>query len=1059
MGKDKKSENADFRRRAEELLKTDASKSGSKPIDFEIHKLFHELEVHQIELKMQNEELMSAISDHKRDEKSIIASETRYRRLFESAKDGILILDAETGMITDVNPFLIEMLGYSEDQFLDKAIWEIGFFKDIVANLDKFSELQEKEYVRYDDLPLQTADGRKISVEFVSNSYLEGNKKVIQCNIRETTIRKQVELALRKSESHLSTLVQTIPDLIWLKDPNGVYLSCNPMFERFFGVIEADIIGKTDYDFIDRELADFFRENDRKAIEAGKQTSNEEWVTFADDGHRACLDTIKTPMYDSDGTLLGVLGIGHDITERKKSEDALFESETKYRAFFENSMDAILLTSPDGKILSANQASCDMFGYSEDELIELGRSAIVDRSDSRISVLLDKRKLKGKARGEVTFLRKDRTQIPVEISSAIFKNHEGSERTSMIIRDITERKRTEEALHESEQLYRSLFENMLNGFAYCKMIFEDKRPQDFIYLAVNNSFEKLTGLKDVIGKKVSDVIPGIRKSDPVLFEIFGRVALTGKPETIEIYLEALKMWFFMSVYSPEKEHFVSTFDVIDKRKKAEEVLLQSEAKFRNLINSLPDPVLVADSRGRIVYCNENAMKTFDYTIDEMLNCTMENLIPKRFRKQHINFRHEFNAEPKSRAMGVGKELFAQRKGGSEFPTEIMLEPVEINGNQFTLAIVRDITERKKIQNELKLQANLLNNVGQAVIATDLQDNVIYWNNAAEKIYGWSSAEAIGQNIVSLTAEQSTQEQAAEIMKNLSEGNSWTGEFLVKRKDGSIFPAMVTDAPFFNSKEERVGVIGISTDITERKLEENELITAKEKAQESDRLKSAFLANMSHEVRTPLNSIIGFSELLTDPDFEEDQKNEFIQHIIASGNNLLNIISDIMDISKMESGEIIFRKKHINAQKYISGVYEQFSFQAAIHKLELVLNLPDNDNETEIFADAERLMQIFNNLIGNAFKFTSEGKIEIGYYHKGKMVEFFVKDTGIGIPASYHKKIFDRFRQVDDEKNRHYGGNGLGLAITKNLVVLMGGRIWVESEEGKGSAFYFTMPVC
>jgi len=576
----------------------------------------HELEVQQIELEMQNEELMSIFSERERVDESLKASESRYRRLFESAKDGILILDAETGMIADVNPFMIEMLGYSKHQFLDKAIWEIGFFKDLFANQDKFSELQQKEYVRYDDLPLETADGRKISVEFVSNSYFEENKKVIQCNIRE------------------------------------------------------------------------------------------------------------------------------------------------------------------------------------------------------------------------------------------------------------------------------------------------------------------------------------------------------------------------------------------------------------------------------------------------------------------------------------------------------------------------ITEQKNMQNGIKFQADLLNNVGQAVIAIDMLDNVTYWNRAAEKIYGWSSSEAIGQNIDYLIPSQPTKKQIKEILKEISEGNSWTGGFLMNRKDRSSFSACVTFNPIFDSKGELIGVTEISSDNTEqKKAEQNlivaneeliiqniekekrageliiankelafqneekekraeeliiankelafqnnekeeravELIIAKNKAEESDRLKSAFLANMSHEVRTPLNSIIGFSELLGDPDFEEDQKNEFIQHIIASGNNLLSIISDIMDISKIESGEITIRKKQIDAQKFISGIKEQFAFQTEAKKLELKLTSPDTDEETVFIADAERLMQIFNNLIGNALKFTSEGKIEIGYHPKGKMVEFFVKDTGIGIPAEYHDKIFERFRQVEDAKTRTYGGNGLGLTITKNLVELMGGKIRLESKKGEGSAFYFTMP--
>ena len=215
--------------------------------------------------------------------------------------------------------------------------------------------------------------------------------------------------------------------------------------------------------------------------------------------------------------------------------------------------------------------------------------------------------------------------------------------------------------------------------------------------------------------------------------------------------------------------------------------------------------------------------------------------------------------------------------------------------------------------------------------------------------------------------------------------------------------------------------------------------------------------MSHEVRTPLNSIIGFSELLADP-FFEDQKNEFIQSIITSGNNLLGVISDIMDISKMESGEIAIRRSQINVQKFISIVNEQFAIQVEGKKLELNINYPDKDEETVVFVDAERLKQIFNNLMSNAIKFTENGRIEIGYQAKGEIVEFYIKDTGIGIPAEFHDTIFERFRQVEAGNSRKYGGNGLGLAISKSLVELMGGKIWLGSESGKGSVFYFTLPV-
>ena len=247
------------------------------------------------------------------------ASEIRYRRLFETAQDGILILNAETGQIDDVNPYMIDMLHYSLPELLGKKLWEVSPFKNTVLNQAAFEELQDKGYIRYKDLPLETKEGKPVAVEFVSNVYRVNRGKVIQCNIRNITERKEYEAELRNSKGRLHTLVQTIPDLISLKDKDGVYLSCNTMFERFFGAREADIVGKTDYDFVDRKLAESFREHDRKTMAAGKPTSKEEWITFADDGHRVFLETIKTPMHDARGTLIGVLGIGRDITDREQA--------------------------------------------------------------------------------------------------------------------------------------------------------------------------------------------------------------------------------------------------------------------------------------------------------------------------------------------------------------------------------------------------------------------------------------------------------------------------------------------------------------------------------------------------------------------------------------------------------------------------------------------------------------------------------------------------------------------------------------------------------------------
>lgn len=237
----------------------------------------------------------------------------------------------------------------------------------------------------------------------------------------------------------------------------------------------------------------------------------------------------------------------------------------------------------------------------------------------------------------------------------------------------------------------------------------------------------------------------------------------------------------------------------------------------------------------------------------------------------------------------------------------------------------------------------------------------------------------------------------------------------------------------------------------------ELLMAKEKAEESDRLKSAFLANMSHEIRTPLNSIIGFSDLLSDSFYSPEQHTEFAAYIKENGNNLLSVISDIMDFSKIDAGQVLIREHELSVNKLVTDLYNEFLFKTKEKEVELRLSLPENKKDIRIKSDGDRLRQILVNLLVNAIKFTENGYIEIGLKEVPDGVEFHILDTGIGISSAYHQHVFERFWQVDSSKTRKYGGNGLGLTISKSLVELLGGKIWMESEEGKGSVFYFNIP--
>jgi signal transduction histidine kinase/CheY-like chemotaxis protein/HPt (histidine-containing phosphotransfer) domain-containing protein len=264
-----------------------------------------------------------------------------------------------------------------------------------------------------------------------------------------------------------------------------------------------------------------------------------------------------------------------------------------------------------------------------------------------------------------------------------------------------------------------------------------------------------------------------------------------------------------------------------------------------------------------------------------------------------------------------------------------------------------------------------------------------------------------------------------------------------------------------TKEAPNTIIGIVQNITEQKNTETILKRAKEKAEESDVLKSAFLANMSHEIRTPLNAILGFSRLLTNPDIENNQRKEYSEYITSSANNLLNLIRDIIDVSKIEAGKISLEKSKCLVNKTLKELkftFEKEKNSQSKQHIDIRLNAPLNDDNFSIYTDPYRFHQILVNLIGNALKFIETGFIEFGYViHNKSLLQFYVKDTGIGIPEDKIDLIFSRFGQIIDNKIKNPGGTGLGLSITKHLVERLGGQIWVESEQEVGTTFYFTLP--
>ncbi len=290
-------------------------------------------------------------------------------------------------------------------------------------------------------------------------------------------------------------------------------------------------------------------------------------------------------------------------------------------------------------------------------------------------------------------------------------------------------------------------------------------------------------------------------------------------------------------------------------------------------------------------------------------------------------------------------------------------------------------------------------------------------------------------------------EKVEMLKDSTGNNRWVSATKIPVKDnyGNI-----------------TGLVGISIDITDKRIAEDKLRESKEKAEESDRLKTAFLANMSHEIRTPMNGIIGFSNLLRNSGLSENERNDFLNHITSCGNTLLNLIDDIIDISKIEAGQIKIRITECNINSVLLELNDSFAaskIRDGKDSVQLIKKTSLPDIKSVTLTDPFRLRQIISNLIGNALKFTIEGSIEFGYtLEADDYLQFYVKDTGIGIPKDKQELIFERFGQVlDSNFYINQKGTGLGLAISSNLVKLLGGKMWVSSEPGKGSTFYFTIP--
>jgi len=498
-------------------------------------------------------------------------------------------------------------------------------------------------------------------------------------------------------------------------------------------------------------------------------------------------------------------------------------------------------------------------------------------------------------------------------------------------------------------------------------------------------------------------------------------------------------------------------------------LKQSEEKFKSLFEKSKDALFIIKNEV-FIDCNEAAITLLGFASKEaFLNKHPSEISPKTQPNGRDSY--DFAQEKIVESLKQGSQRFEwihKKANGQEFPAEVLLTAIvnELNSPAI-FCVIRDITQRKMFESALlsakenaehseEFLNNIINKIIDPVFVKDDKSRLLVVNDAFCKMFD-TTAEAILGKTMAEDVSEKERDLFLKVDKRVIEtGEDSISEETLTLRNKPTFTILTRKSRFVDEHGKKF-IIGIITDISSLKKTEIELLKAKEKAEESERLKSAFLANMSHEIRTPMNAILGFSNLLEDKKLDATKRSKFIKLINDSGNRLLHIISDIIDVSKINANQLDVQLKPCNLNEIINNLYYQFSIQIKNKALTLDTFKALDDDESHINTDGLRLFQVLSNLIENALKFTQKGLVRFGYTIESDMVQFFIEDSGIGIEEQSKDIIFERFHQGNNQSLKSGKGNGLGLAISKGIVELLGGTIWLEKTSEKGSTFMFTIP--
>ncbi len=1039
--------------------------------------------------------MINDINEKVKQSKILEQNQIQFRKLLEELPDMVLI--HQKGIIQYVNQAIIKILGMSEKGLLGHHVLEFVHPEDknLVAkqlNTDKTNKPAEDYEIRIKvgSLFERVAIIRTTAIDFM------GDLATIVILI-DITNRKEVEEALRESEEKFRMLSETIPFAIMIhQDDHFVYT--NPAGERITGRSASEIFQLKYWELVTPEYQELIRERGKRRQLGEEVPTSYEFQVQHKAGHQPWVLLTGTRI-NYKGKSAGLISVA-DITRRKEYEKQLNEQAARMNAVLSALPDMLFVCDLHGNFLEYFAQSTDLFALDPDKVI-----------GSNIAEFLEPQETKRHLKAYETCLTEKRNvtieyQLVIRGQTHYFEARLSpidDKRLLSIVRDITSNTRLNQELGYLSDL-QSLLTRLSNKFINIETEKVDQAISealkeigeftqvDRVYVfrydwdnqIMTNTYEwcaegitpEIENLKSVPNDMIPEWVNAHKKGKTIdipqvnalesesnlrkILEPQGIKSLTTLPMIYEdnclgyIGLDAVKQERIWTTQETTiLKLFAELLTNLHVKAAVNKKLRSVEATNAFITDNIADAVILTDAKGNYSFISPSHKRITGRGEEVMGRSIFEHIHPDDINlvKQTVNKGKQSNKEYTVNYRYLHPQqgyIWIESTGKRYFDED---------GQIFGLFTSRNIQERKTAEFELLKLSRAIEQSSASVIITDISGHIEYVNPAFCNNTGYSFEEVKGKNPRLLKSGHTTAETYQKLWETITSGGSWRGNFKTKRKDGSFFWEAANISPVIDNQGNISHFLAMKEDITEQRKIRNELIKAKEQAEESNRLKTAFINNISHEIRTPLNGIVGFAELLVDQDIPRDEKNEYLRVLNQSSNRLIKTVNDIMEVSLLVSGNKQIYPVQFQLTDLLQEIQEAFESQCHKKNIAFEVTLQSDCNQKSCLTDRSMVLKILTELIGNAIKYTEKGFVKLNCMAIDANLNFLIEDSGSGIPEKYREKVFEYFSQADNSENRGYEGSGLGLSIAREMANLLGGTLSLHATSEKGSTFYLHIP--